>query len=181
MPLRESYPYYLANRPVAANRELAVTNKYTGEVATRVALADARAIDSGIEAAVAAARAVSYDNAGTVEFLLDASGNFYFLEMNTRLQVEHPVTEEITGLDLVREQIRVAEGDPLSFRQEDLRINGHAIEARLYAEDPVNDFLPAVPPRNRWMSGRRTRARSRGQGRRRRCRCDPSDSRPRRG
>ena len=96
------------------------------------------------EAAVAAARAIAYDNAGTVEFLLDDSGNFYFLEMNTRLQVEHPVTEEITGLDLVREQIRVAEGNELSFRQEDLHITGHAIEARLYAEDPANEFLPAV-------------------------------------
>ncbi len=96
------------------------------------------------EAAVAAARAIDYDNAGTVEFLLDDAGNFYFLEMNTRLQVEHPVTEEITGLDLVHEQIRVAEGNELSFRQEDLRITGHAIEARLYAEDPANDFLPAV-------------------------------------
>jgi propionyl-CoA carboxylase alpha chain len=96
------------------------------------------------KAAVSAARAIAYDNAGTVEFLLDDAGNFYFLEMNTRLQVEHPVTEEITGLDLVREQIRVAEGDELSFRQEDLSITGHAIEARLYAEDPANDFLPAV-------------------------------------
>ena len=96
------------------------------------------------EAAVEAARAVGYDNAGTVEFMLDKDGSFYFLEMNTRLQVEHPVTEEITGLDLVREQIRVAEGDALSFRQEDLRIEGHAIEARIYAEDPANDFLPAT-------------------------------------
>jgi propionyl-CoA carboxylase alpha chain len=95
-------------------------------------------------AAVAAARAIAYDNAGTVEFLLDDAGDFYFLEMNTRLQVEHPVTEEITGLDLVREQIRVAEGNQLSFRQEDLSITGHAIEARLYAEDPSNDFLPAA-------------------------------------
>jgi len=76
--------------------------------------------------------------------LLDEDGRFYFLEMNTRLQVEYPVTEEITGLDLVREQIRVAEGDPLSFRQEELHINGHAIEARIYAEDPAADFLPAA-------------------------------------
>ena len=94
------------------------------------------------EAAVAAAFAIGYDNAGTVEFLLDETGTFYFLEMNTRLQVEHPVTEAITGLDLVREQIRVAEGHELSFRQEDLRISGHAIEARLYAEDPEKNFLP---------------------------------------
>jgi propionyl-CoA carboxylase alpha chain len=96
------------------------------------------------EAAVDAARAVGYDNAGTVEFMLDEDGSFYFLEMNTRLQVEHPVTEEITGLDLVREQIKVAEGAPLSFVQDDLRIDGHAIEARIYAEDPANDFLPAT-------------------------------------
>jgi len=107
------------------------------------------AVDAGLrlklgQAAVAAGKAIGYDNAGTVEFLLDNQQKFYFLEMNTRLQVEHPVTEEITGLDLVREQIRVAEGDPLSFRQEDLRINGHAIEARIYAEDPANDFLPAT-------------------------------------
>ncbi|MCH8052010.1 MAG: ATP-grasp domain-containing protein, partial [Chloroflexi bacterium] len=94
------------------------------------------------EAAVAAARAVGYDNAGTVEFMLDKDGSFYFLEMNTRLQVEHPVTEEITGLDLVREQIKVAEGAPLSFRQDELRMDGHAIEAHIYAEDPANDFLP---------------------------------------
>lgn len=96
------------------------------------------------EAAVAAAKAIGYDNAGTIEFLLDEGGQFHFLEMNTRLQVEHPVTEEITGLDLVREQIRIAEGDPISFRQEDLRISGHAIEARLYAEDPANSFLPSA-------------------------------------
>jgi propionyl-CoA carboxylase alpha chain len=96
------------------------------------------------EAAIAVARAIDYDNAGTVEFLLDDEGDFYFLEMNTRLQVEHPVTEEITGLDLVREQISVAEGNELSFRQEDLSITGHAIEARLYAEDPANGFLPAT-------------------------------------
>jgi propionyl-CoA carboxylase alpha chain len=95
------------------------------------------------QAAIKAVKAIAYDNAGTVEFLLDASGEFFFLEVNTRLQVEHPVTEEITGLDLVREQIRVAQGEPLSFKQEDLKINGHAVEARIYAEDPENDFLPA--------------------------------------
>ncbi len=103
------------------------------------------------EAAVEAARAVGYDGAGTVEFMLDKDGNFYFLEMNTRLQVEHPVTEEITGLDLVREQIRVAEGDPLSFCQDELRMDGHAIEARLYAEDPANGFLPATGRLIAWM------------------------------
>lgn len=95
-------------------------------------------------AAVAAAQAVSYQGAGTVEFLLDDDGRFYFLEMNTRLQVEHPVTEAITGRDLVREQIRVAEGEPLSFTQDDLEINGHAIEARLYAEDVASGFLPTA-------------------------------------
>ncbi len=96
-------------------------------------------------AAVAAARAIGYTSAGTVEFLLDGE-EFWFLEMNTRLQVEHPVTEEITGLDLVREQILIAQGDSLSFTQEDLNINGHAIEARIYGEDPVNDFLPTSGP-----------------------------------
>ena len=113
------------------------------EEAPSPALDDALRLRMG-EAAVAASRAIGYDNAGTVEFLLDEGNNFYFLEVNTRLQVEHPVTEEVTGLDLVREQIRVAEGDPLSFGQEDLRLNGHAIEARLYAEDPANGFLPAT-------------------------------------
>ncbi len=96
-------------------------------------------------AAVAAARAIGYTSAGTVEFLLDGE-EFWFLEMNTRLQVEHPVTEEITGLDLVREQILIAQGDSLSFTQDDLIINGHAIEARIYGEDPVNDFLPTSGP-----------------------------------
>ena len=94
--------------------------------------------------AVQVARACQYAGAGTVEFLLDDQHRFYFLEMNTRLQVEHPVTELITGLDLVKEQIRVAEGQPLPFRQEDLTISGHAIELRVYAEDPQNSFLPDI-------------------------------------
>jgi acetyl-CoA carboxylase, biotin carboxylase subunit len=97
-------------------------------------------------AAIAAARACGYFNAGTVEFLMDSKKNFYFLEMNTRLQVEHPVTEFITGLDLVKEQISVASGNKLSFKQSDLKINGHAIECRIYAEDPSNNFLPSAGP-----------------------------------
>lgn len=92
--------------------------------------------------AVQVAKACNYTSAGTVEFLLDENHNFYFLEMNTRLQVEHPVTEMITGLDLVKEQIRIAEGFALPFSQEDLVYNGHSIEVRVYAEDPENNFLP---------------------------------------
>jgi acetyl-CoA carboxylase biotin carboxylase subunit len=95
-------------------------------------------------AAINAAKACDYFNAGTVEFLMDKQKNFYFLEMNTRLQVEHPVTEQITGIDLVKEQISIAAGKKLSLRQEDLKINGHAIECRIYAEDPANNFLPAA-------------------------------------
>ncbi len=102
-------------------------------------------------AAVAAAQAVSYVNAGTVEFIVTESGDFYFLEMNTRLQVEHPVTEMVTGLDLVKLQFQVAAGEPLPFTQADVRQRGHAIECRLYAEDAANNFLPAVGPLLRFI------------------------------
>jgi pyruvate carboxylase subunit A len=95
------------------------------------------------EMAVLAARAVNYQNAGTVEFLLDQDGQFYFMEMNTRLQVEHTITEQITGIDIVQQQIRVAAGQPLSYRQEDVRRRGFAIQFRINAEDPQNDFLPS--------------------------------------
>jgi propionyl-CoA carboxylase alpha chain len=96
------------------------------------------------EQACALARAVGYTSAGTVEFIVDGSRNFYFLEMNTRLQVEHPVTELITGVDLVEQMIRVAYGEPLPFKQSDLKINGWAMESRLYAEDPYRNFLPSI-------------------------------------
>ena len=94
--------------------------------------------------AVDVARSVNYTGAGTVEFILDENLDFFFLEMNTRLQVEHPVTELITGIDLVKEQIKIARGEAISFKQEDLKINGHAIELRVYAEDPKNNFLPDI-------------------------------------
>ena len=95
------------------------------------------------EAAVAAAKAVNYKGAGTIEFLVDKHRNFYFLEMNTRLQVEHPITEEVVGVDLVKEQIRVANNEPLHFKQEDLKQRGHAIECRICAEDTDNNFMPS--------------------------------------
>ncbi|UZH55353.1 acetyl-CoA carboxylase biotin carboxylase subunit [Salinimicrobium tongyeongense] len=96
------------------------------------------------EAAVKVARACDYVGAGTVEFLMDENKNFYFLEMNTRLQVEHPVTELITGIDLVEQQIKIARGEALAFSQQDLNITGHAVELRVYAEDPLEDFMPSV-------------------------------------
>ena len=101
--------------------------------------------------AVDAARAVGYRSAGTIEGLLDSSGNYYFLEMNTRIQVEHTVTEMVTGIDLVREQIRVAAGEPISFGQDDVRVSGHAIECRINAEDPSNGFLPTPGTISRYI------------------------------
>lgn len=95
------------------------------------------------KAAVKAAKAVNYTNAGTIEFLLNENGDFYFMEMNTRIQVEHPVTEEITGIDLIKEQIKVAAGEKLSFSQRDIGINGHVIECRINAENPYNNFTPS--------------------------------------
>lgn len=96
------------------------------------------------ECAVNVAKSCNYVGAGTVEFILENNKDFYFLEMNTRLQVEHPVTEQITGIDLVKEQIKIARGEKLSFSQDDLKINGHSIELRVYAEDPNNNFLPDI-------------------------------------
>ena len=95
-------------------------------------------------AALKAAKAVGYQNAGTVEFILDSEGAFYFIEMNTRVQVEHPITEMITGVDLIKEQIRIASGEALSFTQEDIKIKGHAIECRINAENPEMGFRPSV-------------------------------------
>lgn len=102
------------------------------------------------EAAVMVAKSCNYVSTGTVEFLMDDQLNFYFLEMNTRLQVEHPVTEMITGLDLVEEQIRIARGEKLRIKQEDLVMNGHSIELRVYAEDPLNNFLPSIGTLNKY-------------------------------
>ena len=113
------------------------------EEAPAPGMTDERRSEMG-KAAVAAARAVDYVSAGTVEFIVDRAGKFYFMEMNTRLQVEHPVTEMITGLDLVEWQLRVASGERLPAKQEELRIDGHAVEARIYAEDPARDFLPGT-------------------------------------
>jgi len=102
-------------------------------------------------AAVRAAQAIGYNNAGTVEFLVDPEKNFYFLEMNTRIQVEHPVTEMTTGVDLVEWQLRIASGEPLTLKQEEIGINGHAIECRIYAEDPDKNFMPSPGKITRWQ------------------------------
>jgi acetyl-CoA carboxylase, biotin carboxylase subunit len=96
-----------------------------------------------IEAAIKCAKAIDYENAGTIEFLVDCNGNFYFMEMNTRIQVEHPVTEAVTGIDIVKEQIRIAYGEKLHHKQEDIKFNGCAIECRINAEDPDKDFMPS--------------------------------------
>ena len=103
------------------------------------------------EAAVAAARSINYEGAGTVEFLLDRSGGFYFMEMNTRIQVEHPGTEMVTGIDLIAEQLRIAGGEPISVRQEDIQMNGHAIECRINAEDAQHNFRPAPGRITGWL------------------------------
>ena len=110
------------------------------------------------EMAVKAAKAVNYYNAGTVEFLLDKNNNFYFIEMNTRIQVEHPVTEMVTGIDLIKEQIRIAAGEPLGYKQSDIKIKGWAIECRINAEDPKKNFIPCpgkidayLPPGGPWV------------------------------
>lgn len=128
---------YLGERDCSIQRR----NQKLLEEAPSVALTPALRKKMG-EAAVKAARAVGYYSAGTVEFLLDKHNNFYFIEMNTRIQVEHPVTEMVTGRDLVKEQIRIAAGEPLGFRQADIRIEGWAIECRINAEDPARNFTP---------------------------------------
>ncbi|KGG28422.1 MULTISPECIES: acetyl-CoA carboxylase biotin carboxylase subunit [unclassified Prochlorococcus] len=103
------------------------------------------------EAAVAAARSINYEGAGTVEFLLDRKGDFYFMEMNTRIQVEHPVTEMVTGIDLIAEQLHIAGGDPISIKQEDIQLRGHAIECRINAEDSTHNFRPSPGQITGWL------------------------------
>jgi len=129
---------YLSDRDCSIQRR----HQKVVEEAPAPGLSDALRVKMG-EAAVAAAKAIDYRGAGTVEFLLDTDGSFYFMEMNTRLQVEHPVTEMVTGQDLVKWQLMVASGSELPLTQEEVRIHGHSFEVRIYAEDPQNDFLPA--------------------------------------
>jgi 3-methylcrotonyl-CoA carboxylase alpha subunit len=134
-------------------RECSIQRRYQKiiEESPSPALTEALRSEMG-EAAVKAAKSLNYDNAGTVEFILSDKNEFFFLEVNTRLQVEHPVTEEISGLDLVQMQIEVAEGRPLSVTQEDIKGNGYAIECRLYAEDAANDFMPATGTILKWAT-----------------------------
>ncbi|WP_027667499.1 acetyl-CoA carboxylase biotin carboxylase subunit [Rhizobium leguminosarum] len=143
---------YLGERECSIQRR----NQKVAEEAPSPFLDEATRKSMG-EQSVALARAVDYQSAGTVEFIVDRDRNFYFLEMNTRLQVEHPVTELITGIDLVEQMIRVAAGEPLPFAQEDIRLDGWAVESRLYAEDPSRNFLPSI--------GRLTRYRPPAEGR----------------
>ena len=114
--------------------------------------------------AVKAAAAVNYRNAGTVEFVVDKKKKFYFLEMNTRLQVEHPITEMVTGIDLAKSQIEIAAGFPLSISQEDIKPKGFSLECRIYAEDPANNFMPSPFHRQSGEGKRRGRTRRRGSG-----------------
>lgn len=126
---------YLWERECSIQRR----NQKVIEEAPSSFISEEKRVEMG-EAAVKAAKSIGYENAGTFEFMMDEEQNFYFLEMNTRLQVEHPVTEVITGIDIVEHQIRIASGERLSFVQEDVKLNGHAIEARIYAEDPISFF-----------------------------------------
>src|SRR5690606_19017939 len=103
------------------------------------------------EQAVALAKAVGYDSAGTVEFVAGQDRSFFFLEMNTRLQVEHPVTEMVTGIDLVEQMVRVAAGEKLAIRQKDVKLDGWAVESRIYAEDPFRNFLPSIGRLTRYL------------------------------
>ncbi|MEH6942825.1 acetyl-CoA carboxylase biotin carboxylase subunit [Bacillus sp. JJ722] len=128
---------YLWERECSIQRR----NQKVIEEAPSPFLSEAKRVEMG-RAAVQAASAIGYENAGTIEFIVDEQQNYYFLEMNTRLQVEHPITEEITGIDLVEQQIRIASGEKLSFSQDDIALKGHAIEVRVYAEDP-NTFFPS--------------------------------------
>ena len=148
---RQGNTVYLNERECSIQRR----NQKVIEEAPSPFLDEATRLGMG-EQAVALAKAVGYYSAGTVEFIVDAKRNFYFLEMNTRLQVEHPVTELITGVDLVEEMIKIAAGEPLAIRQDDVKIDGWAIESRIYAEDPYRNFLPSI--------GRLTRYRPPAEG-----------------